>query len=103
VPVGSPATEPSGPGPKLDPPDHTKPSPAQLLTGPRGRTVANIAASGPSDRAAGRPQQRPRATTRLMRDMFVCASGGPDYCDIFGGSKPPASVTVEIYSSVKFR
>jgi hypothetical protein len=26
----------------------------RLLTGPRGRTAANIAASGPSDRAAGR-------------------------------------------------
>jgi hypothetical protein len=31
----------------------TTPSPSQLLTGPRGRTVANIIASGPSDRAAG--------------------------------------------------
>ena len=40
------------PGAKLDPPDHTQPT-TQLLTGPRGRTVANIAASGPSDRAAG--------------------------------------------------
>jgi hypothetical protein len=34
----------------------TTPSPTQLLTGPRGRAVANIAApGGPSDRAAGRP------------------------------------------------
>jgi hypothetical protein len=46
VPVGvTGATEPSGPGAKLDPPDPI-PHPAQLLTGPRGRTV--IAASGPS-------------------------------------------------------
>jgi hypothetical protein len=30
VPVGVPATEPSGPGAKLDPPDHTQPSPAPL-------------------------------------------------------------------------
>jgi hypothetical protein len=42
----------SSPGVKLDPPDHKNPPP-QLLTGPRGRTVANTAASGPSDRAAG--------------------------------------------------
>jgi hypothetical protein len=35
-------------------PPRTTPSPSQLPTGPRGRTVANIAASGPSDRAAGR-------------------------------------------------
>jgi hypothetical protein len=37
---GSPATEPSGPGAKLDPPDHTQPNPApHVLTGPRGRTA----------------------------------------------------------------
>jgi hypothetical protein len=29
---GSPATEPSGPGAKLDPPDHTQPSPAHHWT-----------------------------------------------------------------------
>jgi hypothetical protein len=34
-------------------PPRTTPSPSQLLTGPRGRTAANIAASGPSDRTAG--------------------------------------------------
>ena len=29
---GSPATEPSGPGAKLDPPDHTQPNPAPHWT-----------------------------------------------------------------------
>jgi hypothetical protein len=43
---------PSGPGAKLDPPPATS-SPSQLPLEPRGRTVANIAVSGPSDRAAG--------------------------------------------------
>jgi hypothetical protein len=33
----------------------TTPSPTQLPTGPRGRTVANTAPPGPSDRAAGPP------------------------------------------------
>jgi hypothetical protein len=33
----------------------TRPSPTQLLAGPRGLTAANITASGPSDRAAGLP------------------------------------------------
>jgi hypothetical protein len=62
---GSPATEPrtvpepSGPGAKLDPPDHTaghtQPNPApHTQTEPRGRTAANTAAYGPSNRAAGR-------------------------------------------------
>jgi hypothetical protein len=48
---------PRGRGAKLDPPDrgpHPAPIPTQLLTEPRGRTAANTAASGPSDRAAGR-------------------------------------------------
>jgi hypothetical protein len=48
---GSPATEPSGPGSSWTP--RTTPSPTQLFTGPRGRTVANISPPGPSDRAAG--------------------------------------------------
>jgi hypothetical protein len=43
---------PAARGPSWTP--RTTPSPTQLLTGPRGRTAANIAASGPSDRAAGR-------------------------------------------------
>ncbi len=43
---------PAAQGPSWTP--RTTPSPTQLLTGPRGRTAANIAASGPSDRAAGR-------------------------------------------------
>jgi hypothetical protein len=43
---------PAAQGPNWTP--RTTPSPTQLLTGPRGRTVANIAASVPSDRAAGR-------------------------------------------------
>jgi hypothetical protein len=38
-------------GPSWTP--RTTPSPTQLLTGPRGRTVANISPPGPSDRAAG--------------------------------------------------
>jgi hypothetical protein len=53
------------------------PSPTQLLTGPRGRTAANIAASGPSDRAAGRlkeggkerePEIMPPSTTLSLPD-----------------------------------
>jgi hypothetical protein len=44
-------------GPSWTP--RTTSSPTQLLTGPRGRTAANIAASGPSDRAAGH-QHLPR-------------------------------------------
>jgi hypothetical protein len=42
----------------------TTPSPTQLLTGPRWRTVANIAASGPSDRAAGPTGGSRRTRTR---------------------------------------
>jgi hypothetical protein len=42
---------PAAQGPSWTP--RTTPSPTQLLTGPRGRTAASIAASGPSDRAAG--------------------------------------------------
>jgi hypothetical protein len=47
---------PAAQGPSWIP--RTTSSPAQLLTGPRGRTAANIAASGPSDRAAGLPSPR---------------------------------------------
>jgi hypothetical protein len=76
---GSPATEPSGPRPshgpgaKLEvgpPGPRTTPSPTQLLTGPRGRTAANIAASGPSDRprsAAQRAGPKPKPTTTHHR------------------------------------
>jgi hypothetical protein len=57
VPVGVTGHRPPNPaarGPSWTP--RTTPSPTQLLAGPRGRTAANIAASGsgPSDRAAGR-------------------------------------------------
>jgi hypothetical protein len=44
---------PAARGPSWTP--RTTPSPTQLLTEPRGRTAANTAASGPSDRAAGPP------------------------------------------------
>jgi hypothetical protein len=69
-----------GPGAKLEvgrwtlgPPDHG-PHPAQprtqlqLLTEPRGRTAANTAASGPSDRAAGR---RPTAYRPLTDGLIA--------------------------------
>jgi hypothetical protein len=44
------------------PPARTTLSPTQLLTEPRGRTAANTAASGPSDRAAG-PGSQPELGT----------------------------------------
>jgi hypothetical protein len=53
---GSPATEPSGPGAKLDPPDHTQSIPAPPWT--QGANTAKSAAPGPSDRAAGLTNNR---------------------------------------------
>jgi hypothetical protein len=58
VPVGVGVTghrtqRPRAQGPSWTP--RTTPSPTQLLTGPRGRTGANNALPGSSDRAAGHP------------------------------------------------
>jgi hypothetical protein len=53
VPVGVTGHQTQRPRGQVGPPGpHTQPNPAPHC-GPRGRTVANIAASGPSDRAAG--------------------------------------------------
>jgi hypothetical protein len=70
----SPATEPSGPGAKLGPPDHIQPSPAPHWT-QLGRTAANIAASGPSGRAAGRPGEPRLEPLGMPRSRLV--TGNP--------------------------
>jgi hypothetical protein len=57
---------PAAQGPSWTP--RTASSPAQLLTGPRGRTAANVAASGPSDRAAGL-QRAPRPGNRNRKKL----------------------------------
>jgi hypothetical protein len=70
-----PNTKPSGPGPgargQVGPPGaHSAHPRSQLPPGPRGRAVANISASGPSDRAAGHPEatvQDPHPTCRSTR------------------------------------
>jgi hypothetical protein len=47
----------------------TTPSLTQLLTGPRGRTVANISPPGPSDRAAGQASSRSRGLEVRVRRL----------------------------------
>jgi hypothetical protein len=54
VPVGVTGHRTQRPTGQVAWPPRTTPSPTQLPPGPRERTVANIAAPGPSDRAAGR-------------------------------------------------
>jgi hypothetical protein len=44
--------------------------PTQLLIGPRGRTAANIAASGPSDRAAGPQAGASRKPTAVSQGQL---------------------------------
>ena len=63
---------PAAQGPSWTP--RTTSSPAQLLTGPRGRTAANIAASGPSDRAAGRPPPPAFAALIILLLAACCSS-----------------------------
>jgi hypothetical protein len=65
VPVGVTGHRTQRPRGQVGPPGpRTTPSPTQLLTEPRGRTAANTAASGPSDRAAG---QNSAATKKQKR------------------------------------
>jgi hypothetical protein len=56
---------PAAQGPSWTP--RTTPRPDQLPPGPRGRTVANIAASGPSDRAAGPGLNTATSSRQYMR------------------------------------
>jgi hypothetical protein len=57
---------PAAQGPSWTP--RTTPSPIQLLTGPRGRTLANIAASG--------PDQAPLIAQLVQRKAYVTCTGG---------------------------
>jgi hypothetical protein len=75
---------PAAQGPSWPP--RTTSSPAQLLTGPRGRTAANIAASGPSDRAAGRRQD-----SMATPGNFGGGSTGPDQIFLGITRAPPSA------------
>jgi hypothetical protein len=79
VPVGVTGHRTQRPRGQVGPPGpHTAPSPTQLLTGPRGRTAANLLpplASGPCDRTARSwsqaKQRSPPQTNKKSRGFFV--------------------------------
>jgi hypothetical protein len=64
---------PAAQGPSWTP--RATPSPTQLLTGPRGPTVANTPASGPSDRAAGLRQPAGASLGCSLGAWIVCPFG----------------------------
>jgi hypothetical protein len=90
---------PAAQGPSWTP--RTTPIPTVLLTGPRGRTAANIAASGPSDRAAGRGE-RARVLCQARTARFLIRLAARRKSAVLPGLQPKSYFAKRVHKIPTF-